>query len=167
MIGTGMTQYFMCGCVHVCAYVCMYMYVSAFITHSLCLHMSRSGSYHLIGKASCSLREIAKDRYLKQFLNYTFLCIKQWICIQYNIMFLNIHTVTLLCWISLIMYGISKYIFSFNASYVAMFTCYTKIVKLLFLMCITNVSKISSLWHLCTFYNTVTVQDQVVRVIWN
>ena len=64
-----------------CACVCMYMYVSAFITHSLCLHMSRSGSYHLIGKASCSLREIAKDRYLKQFLNYILLCIKHWIYI--------------------------------------------------------------------------------------
>lgn len=74
LIGTGMTQYFMCGCVHVCAYVCMYMYVSAFITHSLCLHMSRSGSYHLIGKASCSLREIAKNRYHKRMVSECIHC---------------------------------------------------------------------------------------------
>ena len=57
--------------VYVCMYVCMYVCICV-CTCTLLIHVYipivivdtyRSGSHELIGKATCSLREIAKDRY--------------------------------------------------------------------------------------------------------
>ena len=74
-----------CVCVHVYVYVfiylfgslmpakacisdlwaCTYGYVYVLLLHIYCICICRSGTHHLIGKASCSLRETANNRYHK------------------------------------------------------------------------------------------------------
>ena len=75
LIGTGTySKCTMCVCVAVwcvCVYLCMSVCVSVCLLTSYC-NCFRSGSHELIGKASCTLREITSDRYYK-FTFYEFI----------------------------------------------------------------------------------------------
>ena len=68
-------------CVRACVQACVCMCMCPFSIYMFCItqvlypYMCRSGSHELIGKASCSLREIATERYYKWFRINILFCV--------------------------------------------------------------------------------------------